>query len=174
MKKQPGFSLIELVVVLALNAILFGLALPVLERPLKDAAFDRFEFELTGTLIEARRYAQLSGRAVWFLPCENGGYRLVLDQRDGDLLTESGVAGTIQCRLPDQGLRHPTSGGALSSSFSSSHSDGFVFRAKGSSSGTIVYSDGHSRAVCMILSGQTGRFRVFSWNRWEDIWEPRY
>jgi len=177
--RQQGqaYSLVEVMVVLACQGILFGLALPILTRPVNDSHFDQFCSELTGHLVHSRRLAQLTGRSVWFSVKREEGerYRVSCDSRDGSVqirsIAGSGYPSHISNDLPSIPLTHPVSGKPLKLAFSSSQLNGFVFREKGASSGNMVFSDGDKRAVCVVVSGETGRFRVYTWNIWDETWK---
>jgi len=178
MIKVKAYSLVEVMAVLVVNLIIFSLSLPLIMKPVRDSHFDQFACELTSHLVTARRMAQITGYSVWFTvkrdPEER--YRVSQNSRDGkiEILSHfgSGYPSSISNELPARVLLHPVSGNPIERSFSSTHLNGIVFKSKGSSSGTVVFSDGGTRAVCAVFSGQTGRFRLFMWDDDAESWNP--
>ncbi|PIE02870.1 MAG: hypothetical protein CSA81_05045 [Acidobacteria bacterium] len=173
---QKAYSLMELAMVMAINVLIATFSIPILIHPVRDSHFDNFACELTSHLVSARRLAQITGRSVWFsvkrAPEER--YRISMDSRDGVIEAKSvfgsGYSSDIVNELPGFDLPHPTSGQPIVQAFSSTHSNGIVFKDRGSSTGTVVFYDRGSRVLSVVFSGQTGRFRVFLWNESTASW----
>ena len=174
-------TLLELLVVLTLVLFLMAVSWPFFSEQIRDSRFRAFTSELSGALVTARTAAQMTESPVHLdlTADETTRFRcLLLDGEEPVLLLNSpwrgGYDNRIRNRLPPEPLPHPTRSGSLDNALSSTHAPRLIFGSRGSSSGTIVFSDGESRAVCAVVSGSTGRFRVFLWNSAAAEWRPIY
>ena len=170
----PGHTLIELLTALTIGILLLATALPRFSSSSDEASFQAFASELTGHLVMARRQAQIhqisvaldfSGADEWNYACffqNQGEWELqgLSPHRDG-------YRGKILNQLPPFAISHPTQNKTLDAALKSTHKPRVIFAPEGSSNATLVFSDGGDRVVCAVISGQTGRFRVF-------IKTPRY
>lgn len=177
-----GYSLIELSVVLVVAITLGVLAAPLLTGPLRDREFGVFAAELTGQLLLARSHALHMREEVHFdfQSDREFRYRLLRRRPGGGWRALSlntwpfGYGRTIHAALPAWPLPHPHTGSPIRHPISSTHGQRFFFGAEGSSSGSVVFSDGRDRVLCAVISGETGRFRVYLWNRSEGDWDVYY
>ena len=81
MKKDKGFTLIEVIVVMALIAIMAGIAIPAINRwapnyRLKGAARDLYSYmqQARGTAVKTNAATTMSFTAGTGTPCEGGSY----------------------------------------------------------------------------------------------------
>lgn len=176
-----GFSLVELLVVVAVAGLLTAWALPTFDRPIRDSQFHAFAAELTANVILARAYAQMSGQSVELDFTETAQYRYRCSAHgvaQRQLLCahawEPGYPSRVRNQLPASPLPHPAGQGMLDRAMSSTHAPKVIFAPGGSSNATLVFSDGAERSVCVIVSGQSGRFRVFLWDEMTHAWLDYY
>ncbi len=173
-----AYTLLELMVVLAISLFLFSLACPLFSAQIEEGRFRAFCAELSGNLTLARHVAQITESPVRmaFTSDDENRYRC-LQEIDGDtrVLSVSSWHARydrrIKNRLPPTALPHPTGNGDLTRALSSTHAPDLVFGGRGSSSGTLVFSDGDQRTVCVVVSGRTGRFRIFRWQADTTMWK---
>lgn len=177
--RAPAFSLLEMLVVISISTFLFAVSLPLLTHQAREAHFKSFASRLTGTLSLARRYAQIAGTSVRvdFTETEQYRFRVLADAGDGQWrplaqnVRQANYSGRIRNQLPAGALPHPTQNKTLTRALSSTHAPFIIFGPRGSSSGTLVFSDGEERAVCAVISSQTGRIRVFLWRAESRSWQ---
>lgn len=81
--RQRGFTLIEMIVVMALLAIITGIAAPGLSEFLAGQRVKAAAFDLTSDLLLARSEALKRGRTVTVVPVD-GDWRAGWSARDGD------------------------------------------------------------------------------------------
>ncbi len=177
--REPAFSLLELLMVIAISTLLFTLALPPLAHQARDAHMRSFAAKLSANLGMARRYAQIAGTSVKLDFTETQDYRFqVLVDLGNDQwrpliqnIAQSGYGERIRNQLPASALPHPTQNKMLTTPLSSNHAPFLIFGPRGSSSGTLVFSDGGNRAVCAVISSQTARIRVYLWRATDQSWQ---
>ncbi len=165
---QRGHTLVELLTVMALTTALAAAGLPLFARIVRDQQFKGFAAELAGHLSLARRVAQRAETSARFdfeadadyryrgFVEENGALRPLAHSAWG-----RGYRRRIRCRLPESGATHPTSGRALTAPVSGLHAPSLIFGPRGSGGGTLVFSDGEGRALCAVVSPQSGEARLF-------------
>jgi general secretion pathway protein H len=134
--RARGFTLIELVVVLAIIGLMLGLVLPLIGRSVPGAALGTATREVRIALRNARITAITQGRAVAFQGDPAGGYWL--DRRYHPLAAAAET---------HAGLR--VAGGAP-----------IVFFASGGSSGGRVVIDGAAGKRELAVDAVTGRARL--------------
>ena len=89
MPRERGFTLFELMIVLAIGSLLIGLALPFFGRRGADAALAGAARELQSALRAARSDAIASGREI-AISGDRDGYRI--DGRHHALVTSAGLS----------------------------------------------------------------------------------
>ena len=169
MSHSVGYTILELAVVLGMILILASFTFPSLSSAARDSHFHAFAAELTGHLVMARYQAQNNETSVAVDFTPTGHYRYACfvssDTDNWDLISFSpwrrNYRARIRNRLPPNPLLHPTRSTMLDDPLRSTHAPKIIFGPNGSSSGTVVFSDGGQRVLCVVVSGQTGRFRVF-------------
>ncbi|MCB1044161.1 MAG: hypothetical protein KDC35_14560 [Acidobacteria bacterium] len=171
-------TLIELMMGLIISALMLCVAVPLFQGPIADARFHAFGAELTGNLVMARRYAQISHRPVWleFSDDPRCYYRCWVERETGDMeLISEHIRDTkspIDLRLFEEPLPHPTQGSMIGKPLSSTHGERIHFTHVGSSAVTLTYTDGLSRAYCAVISPNSGRIRAFLWEPSQKSWLP--
>ena len=178
---RKAYSLLELMTVTLLSLLLVVVSMPLFNKSLQETHFLVFASELLGHLNMARQYALISGEPVQIEFHEQGAIRYTCSIPDGNggrrLLAEaslgSGYHRTIRLRLPPFPLSHPSSGRPLEKAIGSTHGNKIIFAARGASSATLLFSDGVTRNLCVVVASRTGRFRVYyteaGWSRWESF-----
>lgn len=138
-RKDWGFTLIELVIVLAIVGLTLAIAVPLLTRSFGGAALNAAASEIRSTVNEARSTAIAEDRTVVFRGDPGGGYWV--DRNHFALPLMNGA----------QPLRVATLGGAQISFFPSG----------GSSGGRIVVSSGggERRIAVDALTGRASEIR---------------
>jgi len=176
-----AYSLFELMVVLTVSLFLMSVTCPLFSRQLEESRFRAFCAELSGHLTLARHVAQVTETPVRMAlsPDRETRYRCLQDTngKTRTLSVSSWQAGynrKIGNHLPASPLPHPTGSGKLVRALSSTHAPDLVFGGRGASSATVVFSDGDERTVCVVVSGQTGRFRIFRWQPDTAMWKALY
>ena len=177
---RRAYSLLELLVVVAVMMLMAGLSLPLLTRALGDARFLSFVAGFSGDLAMARCYAQISGLSVSMDLAVGEGIRYRVYVRDQEvdrtlvISRDQGSSLKIGNNLPADVLPHPVSGGAMKSALKSTHKPEIIFGERGAGAATVVFSDRGGRAVCAVVSSRTGRFRVYVWDRRAGSWLDYY
>jgi len=176
---RRAYSLVELLVVLSIVLILIAVSWPLFAEQIHNSRFRAFTSELTGTLVTARSVAQMTENPVHLDLAPDGMSRfhctMLIGEREVFLVNSpwrGGYDNRIRNALPSEPLPHPTRSGDISKPLGSTHAPKLIFSSRGSSSGTVVFSDDEGRAVCVVVSGNTGRFRVFLWDRGAAAWRP--
>lgn len=149
-----------------------------------DSQFEMFASEFSGALILARQYAQLSGQHVWVNLEEQGPSRFsCLVRNPGSPANEfaiyvdhprSGLDKKIRNQLIGMELPHPVQDRILDSPLTSTHAPNIIFTPHGASAATAVFSDGQTHAICAVISSQTGRIRLFSWDHDQSQWRDYF
>lgn len=179
--KQPparGFSLIELSVVLTIFALLATTSNALLFGPLRDHQFMTFAVLVCGDFQRALSQAQTSYRPIRMNvhPEQDAFYKLEIQIDRGwhtlSLpLKHSRYQGQITMAVKTP-LPHPHDpGNLLVQGFRSSHAPYFYFRRRGSSSGTLAFSDPSGRTLCFVLAGDTNRLRAYLWLPSQAQWQ---
>jgi len=173
-----GFSILELTTTLAISIILCLMSMPHMDGFKKDAAFRNFASELAGHLTAARRTAQLTERsaaidfeeqtyclyATWLWEADQ--WRLFsMKAREQD---------KIRMELPPEPLKHPTTQRPINRALSLTHGSRLIFGPRGSGSGTVVFTDQDERSLCLVVSGQSGRIRIYLKMQREGSWRLYY
>ena len=161
--------LLELLVVLALSMFLLGISLPLFSDAVERSRFKSFASELTAHVSMARQHAQSNETSVKWDLDETAAFRYRISVREaGDRwrpLSRSSWKRprhrAIRNLLPSIPLTHPTTGRVLDNACSTSQKRALYFGPRGASGGTLVFSDGKKRAVCVVVSSQTGRFLIY-------------
>ncbi len=173
---RPGHTLIEVLTTLTISLILFVLVLPNQGRSRRQNQFKSFLAVLAADLARARSHAQLTESSVRFefIETEDGRYAYYAEEDQGDRLLGRGAWADgkrlIRNRLLGP-LNHPTTGKPLQQALSSTHAPALLFGPKGSSSGTVVFSDEQGRTLCVVLSSASGRFRIYHRSEERPLWE---
>jgi len=163
MKNAGGFTLVEVMIALALMFILFGVALPAVSGGLEAARSTEARSNLLMSLTVASNKAALTGTRAVLCPSPNGnscvdtadwsqGWIVFLDN-DGDRETDSGEAIVQQTKALPGKVRLRSSIGRTR----------IVFQGNGGNAGsnvtfTICDGRGVSKARALILNNQ-GRLR---------------
>lgn len=175
---RKAHSLLELMVTLAIIAMMMLVSLPLLDGPIDDARFHAFSAELTGNLIYARRYAQVSHETLVleFSDDPDAYYRCWIERDSGDrelLLLHSRLSrGGIALTLPEGPIPHPTVSRTLDRPLTSTHEPEVHFTYRGASASSICFSDGEERVFCAVISPNSGRIRTYLWNADVHDWLP--
>jgi general secretion pathway protein H len=133
-RREHGFTLIELVVVLAIIGLSLAIAIPLLARQVSGPALNAASGEIRAALREARSTAIAEDRSVVFRGDPGGGFWL--DRQHFTLPVMSGA----------QPLRVATAGGAQISFFPSG----------GSSGGRVMLTSGSAQRQ-IAVDALTGR-----------------
>jgi len=175
---KRAFTLIEMMVVLSISLFLSAIVFPTYSRQLERARFEVFASELTGHLLLARRRAVLAGESVHmdFSESDSWRFRSLVEDSEGqwrEISRSTATAGNddFKSRLPDFPLPHPTQPRNIQQALSSLHAPEVIFTPKGSSSATLVFCDNRNQVICAVISGQTGRFRIFTWDESSGDWK---
>lgn len=159
-----GFSLSELVITLVIGLAWATLAMPLFTENRKNAQFTAFASEITASFTAAKQYAQLSGHSVT-VDFDAASDLLFKMTSHGRLIAsrQRSTAPKHQptMTLPSRVLSHPTTGRRMTIPLSSTHGTRIIFGQRGSSSATLVFSQGDARVLCIVIAGQTGRMRAF-------------
>ncbi len=176
-----GFTLVELMMVIAISLVMLSLTFPAFSARIRDSQFETFAAELAGHLVYARHQAQVNETSFALDFEATTDYRyacLMAEDENWTLVSLSpwrhNYFTKIRNQLPTDPLPHPTQKKVLDTALSSTHAPRVIFGPRGSSSGTIVFSDGKGRALCVVVSGQTGRFRVYIRTRTAPSWRKYY
>ncbi|MDJ0841822.1 MAG: prepilin-type N-terminal cleavage/methylation domain-containing protein [Acidobacteriota bacterium] len=175
---NKAFSLVELLIVLIISCLLMVVGWPLFGNYIDETRFQAFSAELTGHLFLVRHLAQTTETSVQIDFDANKEYRYQCVQVDGPVRRvvsqaepRGGYDDLIGTHLISGfGLAHPTQKKDITKALSSTHAPRFIFAPKGSSSGTLVFTDGRQRAVCVVVSGSTGRFSIFRQQKGEPEW----
>lgn len=163
-----AFSLIELVTAMTISIILLSLTTPGLTKMKKDGLFRNFASQLAGHLTAVRRTAQLTEKAaaMEFEPEANLLYSSFIWEAQRWKQTSQQAPDQVNYEiglgLPSEDLMHPTRPGLLNRALNLTHGSRLIFGAEGSGSGSVVFSDEDGRCLCLVVSGQTGRFRIYT------------
>jgi prepilin-type N-terminal cleavage/methylation domain-containing protein len=193
---QKGFSLVELIVALALLASLLALAAPPLLRSTGDLRLRLAAQELVGTLRTARSYAirHSANVAVKFRTARNGEVTFAL-YRDGDgdgVLNRDIDAGVDPQVKPPRPLAHLGGGfgfgfppgppprdpgspdrplGGLDDPVRFNQSDLASFSPLGTATpGSLYVTDGQSRLAVVRVQNRTGKVRVLVYDAEAQVW----
>ena len=177
--KNKAFTLVELMVSLIITSILLAVGWPLFANHIDSSRFHAFSAELTGHMVLARHLALTTETSVQldFRGDETSRYRCIqVDGANTRIVSEApwrgGYDSLISLKLHPRDLKHPTqTSKVITKPLSSTHAPKFIFTSRGSSSGTLLYSDGKQRAVCAVVSGSTGRFSIFRWKEGGLLWQ---
>jgi len=175
-----GFSLVEMLTAMALSLILIAFAMPLFTSLTRDQQFSAFAAELSANLAMARRHAQTAhtGVRLEFESDAQFRYRMFAADADGQWrpllhsVWQDGYPQNIRCQLPAAVLPHPTRPRDIETPIVGLHAPDLHFGPTGSGGGTVVFSDGEERAVCAVVSPQSGEARLFLWRPGESRWRP--
>jgi len=167
-------SLLEMAIVLSLATALCLLASPGLASLLSQGQDQLFASRLSACLMMARRMGQLAPHGVRLDFSEEGSLRLVLEGEDEEEAFTLPYQQEGWSNAPLPGLPHPSQSAIISEGLSSNHGSTIHFLHQGSSSATITFSRPENRAVCAVISSQSGRFRVYLWEEQEQQWLPHF
>lgn len=173
-----GFSLVELSMALTIFALLAATSSALLFGPLRDHQFMTFAVLVCGDFQRALSQAQTSYRPIRMNlnPEQDAFYKLEiqLDRNWHTLslpLKHSRYQGQISMSVKAP-LPHPHDPSRqLTQAFRSSHAPYFYFRRRGSSSGTLAFSDPSGRTLCFVLAGDNNRLRAYLWLPSQEQWQ---
>lgn len=179
---RRAFSLLECLTVISLSMILLTLCLPSLNAVRRNAVMAGFADQLTGYFVLAQQRARQTGRPTWLDFQDQAPFLMTCysESAAGEIIVLAKLRAPhasllhIDRQLPQMELPHPTRSRILTKTLTSSHKGRYIFTMRGSSSGTLVFSDGQERAVCVVLSGMSGRFQVFLWQDQQKKWSRHY
>lgn len=173
---HKAYTLLEISVVTAICLTMAAVSYPVLNRNIDRARFDAFDQQVLGHLVLARQVAQKTEASIRLdlEPGEGYAYRLLMQSESTwqEIARASFAPKGIGLKLPLTKLTHPTLGRTISQPLRSTHAPHVIFTGKGSSSGTLVFSDGKNEALCIVISGSTGRFRAYRF--YNARWHSRH
>ncbi len=196
MRKEAGFQLVELVVALAVLAIIALILVPPLMSLSARLRVSLAAHELAGVLFEARTLARRYSEhvAVKFFPADGRVAFACYRDGDGDGVRNADIVAGIDPQItPTRLLAHL--GGRLGFGFppgraprdpgDPSHrlgrltdpvrfndSDLASFSAIGTSTpGSLYITDGRRELAVVRLLGLTGKVRVMRWDPDADAWE---
>ena len=175
-------SLFEMMVVVGVIAILAAMTAPMMGRLVNDSLFYALASELTSHLEMARGTALTTERSIAMDFAESSKHRFACTYNDGENKGMAisinkwtgGYQDSIRNRLPSKGLPHPSGRGGLTSAIRSTHKPKVIFGPDGASAATLVFSDEDDRALCVVVTPNTGRFRVWIKLRESDEWRIFY
>ncbi len=171
-----AYSLIELMLGLAITALMLVIAVPLFSGPIGDSKFHAFAAEMTGNLVMARRYAQVSHRPVWFefSEDEESYYNCWIEREDGsrELIAQHSKPrdSHIDLTLLPTTMPHPTQAKSIDQALSSTHAPRIHFTHLGSSAASITMTDSQRRAYCAVISPSSGRIRAYLWDADQQDW----
>ncbi len=175
MNKHKAFSLLELMTGMGISMILLSALVPGMSQRNREIRFRALASEVTDQIILARRHARMVSRSVRLLMVDDGEvyFRVEEQMEDGHWreISKSRIKKGIRHDLPDFPLEHPTTGRVLDKPLSSTHRPAIIFAPDGSSSASLVFSDGDGRAYCAVISSRTGRIRAYNWSTHMEEWQ---
>ncbi len=192
MRKQSGFSLLELVAILAIFGVVLALAVPDLDEYRRRADLVRLARQIAADALRCRMEALTTCRNVGlvFGDAEDRSYYVMVADGDSDGVSRADfLRGTDKALGPKMwvhflsggtrlgvprawGVPDPDGGGVLDQRGLHIGSAGIMSfsRTGGATPSSVYFNDGRERILAVRVHGQLGRIRALMWRRGWQTW----